>query len=44
MTENKMFHTSAVRHQEESADNKLEMKDYEKIIKNLHMLICRRQK
>ena len=39
-----MFQPSAVRHQEESADNKLKIKDYEKITKNLHMLTCIRQK
>jgi hypothetical protein len=44
MTDNKMFQPSAVRHQEESADNKLEIEDYEKRIKNLHMLTCIRQK
>ena len=44
MTENKMFQPSVVRHQEESADNNLKIKDYEKSIKNFRMLTCIRQK
>jgi hypothetical protein len=32
MTENKTYQPSTVRHQEESADNKLKTKDYEKIM------------
>jgi hypothetical protein len=44
MTENKMFQPSAVRHQEESAENKFKIIDYEKSMKNLHMLTCIRQK